>query len=148
MYGLPYYQASVIVGLLLSDGWSIYSTSTRKSGVDESKLNARIGLKQSYDKFHYFFNVFNILSHYCSSLPYLSSGIRNNSITKSLTFQTRALKCMTNFHQLFYFNGKKVIPSFSDIYYLLNPIALAHWISCCETSACFLKRDGMASKKV
>jgi hypothetical protein len=126
MYGLPYYQASVIVGLLLSDGWSTYSTSTRKSGVDESKLNARIGFRQSYDKLHYFFYVFNILSHYCSSFPYLSIGIRNNSITKSLTFQTRSLKCMTKFHLLFYVNGKKVIPSFSDIYYLLNPITLAH----------------------
>lgn len=94
--------------------------------MDESKLNARIGFKQSYDKFNYFFYVFDILSHYCSNLPYLSITRRNNTKTKSLTLQTRALKCMTEYHKLFYINGKKVIPSFLDLYYLLNPIALAH----------------------
>lgn len=137
MYGLPYFQRSVITGLLLSDGWSVYSSSSRKNGVVESKLNARIGFRQSYEKFNYFFFVFNILSHYCSSYPYLSIGKRNNTITKSLTLQTRSLKCMTELHQLFYVNGKKTLPSFLDLYFLLNPIALANWIY----------GDGMASKK-
>ena len=136
-YKLPFYQRSVIIGLLLSDAWSILSQSTRKKGLEVSKLNARIGFKQSFDKFNYLFYVFNILSHYCSSYPYLTVGNRKNNITKSLTFQTRALNCFTKYHQLFYVNNKKVIPPFEEIYHLLNPIALAHWIA----------GDGMASKK-
>jgi len=126
MYDLPRYQSSVILGLLLSDGWTIYSSSTRKSGVDESKLNARLGFKQSLDKFYYFFSVFNDLAHYCSSFPYLNTGKRNNTITYALVFQTRALPCLTKYHQLFYVNGKKIVPK--DIYNLLDPVVLTHWI--------------------
>lgn len=137
MYELPYYQSSVLIGILISDGWSIYSYSTRKGGIDNSKLNARIGFRQSFDKFKYFFYVFYIFSHYCVSIPYLTIGKRNQTINKSLTFQTRALKCFTKYHKLFYVNRKKTIPPFEIIYYLINPIALAHWIS----------GDGIALKK-
>ena len=129
MYELPSYQSSVLVGILLSDGWSIYSYSTRKGGVDNSRLNARIGFKQSLDKFEYFYSVFEIFAHYCVSMPYLTIGKRKEFINKSTTFQTRALSCFTKYHNLFYVDGKKTIPSFEILYYLLDPIALAHWVA-------------------
>ena len=45
---LPPYQKSVIVGLLLSDGWlSLSKSNTIKND------NARLGFKQSLDKFEY-----------------------------------------------------------------------------------------------
>ena len=107
MYELPYYQSSVLVGILLSDGWSVFS-----QGVDNSKLNARIGFKQSFDKLKYFFYVFDIFSPYCVSMPYLTVGQRNKTVTNSLTFQTRSLKCFTKYHNIFYVDGKKTIPAF------------------------------------
>lgn len=98
-------------------------------GVDNSKLNARIGFKQSFDKFKYFFYVFDLFSPYCVSMPYLTVGKRNKTVTNSLTFQTRSLKCFTKYHNIFYVDGKKTIPAFETLYYLLNPVALAHWVA-------------------
>jgi hypothetical protein len=45
MYELPSYQLSVVVGLLLSDGWLSFA---------KTKTNARFGFSQSFDKFEYF----------------------------------------------------------------------------------------------
>ena len=45
MIQLPYYQKSVIIGLLLSDGWLYFPSATNK--------NARIEFRQSLDKFEY-----------------------------------------------------------------------------------------------
>ena len=45
MIGLPSYQLGIVVGLLLSDGWLIYASSTHK--------NARLGLTQSLNHFEY-----------------------------------------------------------------------------------------------
>lgn len=55
----------------------------------------------------------------------MRNSIRKNTITYSVELHTRALPCFTNLHTLFY-NNKKIIPE--DIYNLLDPIALAHWI--------------------
>lgn len=58
MIQLPPYQYSVVIGLLLSDGWLTYSNSRSK--------NARLGFLQSGANSSYVWYVFNILSHYCS----------------------------------------------------------------------------------
>jgi hypothetical protein len=70
--------------------------------------------------------VFNLLSHYCSSLPNLTSSVRVGKINYAVGFFTRSLPCFTNLHSLFYPLGIKIIPS--NIYELLTPIALAHLI--------------------
>jgi hypothetical protein len=44
----------------------------------------------------------------------------------SLTLQTRSLYCFSKLYQLFIENGVKTIPK--DIFNLLEPVALAHWI--------------------
>ena len=48
--------------------------------------------------------------------------------TIGLQFRTRAMPCITALRSLFYpgFSNTKVIPI--DIYDLLTPAALAHWI--------------------
>lgn len=123
MYELPFYQKSVIIGLLLSDDHLAISSSKNKN---RSNLNALLYFKQSLNKFDYLWFVFNILSHYCNSFPYLTIGKRNKTITYGLQIYTRALPCLTKLHTLFYDNKIKIIPE--DIYNLLDPIALAHWI--------------------
>jgi len=112
------YQYNVIIGLLLSDGWLIFASKTHK--------NARLGLKQSLDHSQYVWFVFNILSHYCSSSPRLTTSIRAGNWNYGLQFVTRSMPCLTELHSLFYPNGVKIIPN--NIFELLTPIALAHMI--------------------
>jgi hypothetical protein len=118
MVKLPPFYYSVIVGLILSDGWLVFAYITNK--------NARLGFKQSLVNFGYFWFVFNLLSHYWSSYPHLVSGLREGTKTYGIEIFTRGLPCFTNFYNLFYVNKVKVIPN--EIYNLLDPIALAHWI--------------------
>lgn len=64
MMKLPPYRRSMIIGLLLSDGWLTIASKT--------SLNARLGFKQSLAKGDYVWFVFNELSHCCSSYPVLT----------------------------------------------------------------------------
>lgn len=123
MYALPPLQYSVIVGLLLSDAW-LHKDTPAKNVIKPRGNSTRLGFSQSYDKFEYFFSVYNYLSHYCSTIPHLKIRIRTVNFLYSLTFQTRNLPCLDNLLELFYKKGVKVIPA--DIYNLLDPIALAH----------------------
>ena len=118
MVQLAPYQYNVIIGILLSDGWLEFSSKANK--------NARWGFKQSLDKFAYVWFVFNILSHYCSSSPRLTTSIRAGNRFYGLRFRTRAMPCLTELYSLFYPNGVKIVPY--NIFELLTPIALAHMI--------------------
>ena len=111
-------QHSVIVGVLLSDGWLTMST--------EKSLNARLGIKQSLAQSSYVFFVFNLLSHYCASAPSFTSSIRAGKLLYGVQLFTRSLPCFTELYSLFYYNKTKVIPV--NIYDLLTPVALAHLI--------------------
>ena len=113
------YQYSVIIGLLLSDGCLIFSSKAHKK-------NALLGFKQSLAHSQYVLFVFNILSHYCSSIPFLTTGIRAGNRFYVLEFRTRSMPCLTELRFLFYPNGVKIVPY--NIYELLTPIALAHMI--------------------
>jgi len=115
---LPSYQKGVIVGLLLSDGGLSFSNSR--------SINARLGFNQSLDHFEYFWFVFTILSHYCSSYPYLTINIRNETQVYAIRIFTRSLPCFTELFTLFVINKVKVVPQ--DIFNQLTPVALAHWI--------------------
>lgn len=85
---------------------------------------------QSQDKSNYLFHRFNIFGHYCNKMPSLK--IKNwvvKGVPKThfgLRLATRALPCFTEKYHLFYKNNIKCVPT--DIYNLLHPIALAHWI--------------------
>ena len=85
-----------------------------------------MGFKQSADRASYVLFVFNLLSHYCSSSPQLTSGIRSGKRYHGLQFFTRTMPCITELYFLFYPKGVKSIPQ--NIYALLTPIALAHLI--------------------
>ena len=119
MIVLPPYQESIVVGLLLSDGWL---SLTRSNTVS----NARLGFKQSLEKFEYVWKVFNDLSHYCQKYPTFYLNHRAGKVYPGITIATRALPCFTSLHNIFYIDNKKVIPY--NIYDILTPVALAHLI--------------------
>ena len=108
---------SIIVGKLLSDGW-----------LDKYSLNSnvRFKFKQSINRSDYVIYSWMGLSHYCSNIPYIVKSIRKGKISHGIEFSTRSLPCFNELHTLFYRNNKKVVPD--NIYNILNPIALAHWI--------------------
>jgi len=70
--------------------------------------------------------VFNQLSHYCASVPSLTTNTRANKLLYGIQFFSRSLPCFTELYSLFYVNKIKVIPA--NIYDLLTPVALAHLI--------------------
>lgn len=117
MIAIPLYQYSVIVGLLLSDGY-FWSGSTNKS--------PRLELKQSWINRKYLLFVFNILSHYCEKHPVLKLSKRAGKVFYGILFYTRHLSCFNELQSKFYVNNVKVIPE--GIYNLLTPVALAHGI--------------------
>jgi len=118
MIQLPADQKSVIVGLILSDGWLRFPSKTSKSTL--------IGLTQSLAHFDYIWSVFFFLSHYCDNIPKLRIGMRAGKPFYGLELVTRSLPCFIEIYNLFYVNGVKVVPN--NIYELLTPLAFAQWI--------------------
>ena len=118
LYTLTPYQFSVIIGLMLSDGWTNIGKTSRN-------INARFGLKQSIKHFPFLWKVFLILGNLCGSTPTLTKTIMRGKLFYSLQLQTRAMPCLTIIHNMFYKDGK-IVPK--DIYEYLNPICLAFWI--------------------
>jgi len=116
---LPLHIKSIMVGLILSDAWVRFDNKTCK--------NALLGFSQSGANSQYFWFVFLILSHYCPSYPLLRIRSRLGKKTIGLQFKTRTMPCLTEIHSLFYQNnGIKIVPE--NIYDLLTPASLAHWI--------------------
>ena len=71
LLGLTHRIESILIGLLLSDGWF------QKRG----HWNPRFGLKQSIINFPLLWYVFSIISHYCRNLPHVSSNVEVNYLT-------------------------------------------------------------------
>lgn len=86
MIKLPPYQYSVIVGLILSDGWLRFISLRHK--------NAQLGFEQSGAHGEYVWAVFGVLSPYCNSYPIYRERTRNGKTFLSIYFFTRSLPCM------------------------------------------------------
>ena len=114
---MPSHLYSIIVGILLSDGW-----------LEKENLNAntRFRFKQVLARSDYIIYSFLLLAHYCSSVPKIVKGERADTVTYGLQFSTRRYQCFNELYTLFYKNKNKVIPT--NIYDLLTPVALANWI--------------------
>nr|UEK25951.1 NADH dehydrogenase subunit 4 [Mutinus fleischeri] len=125
MVEIPSNLNSIIVGLLLSDGWLFKNNAG----------NTLLGLKQSMFNSTFVFYVFNKLSHYCSRYPTITSTRLKGKIFKGVQMVTRVYPCFTKWHSIFYVNNKKIVPV--DLYHLLTYEALAYWIM----------GDGTRSKK-
>jgi len=78
--------------------------------------------------FAYFYSVFWLCAPLCQGMFRIFTHTVRGTVCYAVRFQTRALPFLTELHTLFYVNGVKVIPDVLIMYYLLTPIALAHWI--------------------
>ena len=86
--------------------------------------NTRLSFKQSFKTFEYFFNVFNKLSHYCSSYPYITrTNIKGNKFY-GICIYTRSYPCLTEFYNMFYVKKIKIVPL--NLYELIDYEFLAY----------------------
>lgn len=111
---IPIHLHSVILGVLLSDGWLYQNKS----------LKTLLAFKQK--DFEYLWFVYTKLSHYCRSLPKITSTNLNGKKFTAVMFATRVYPCFTEWYNLFYVEGQKRVPL--DLYNMLTYEALAHWI--------------------
>lgn len=79
MVKLPLNVTDVLIGLLLSDGWM------QKQNVGG---DSRFSIKQSLQHFDYFWSVFMILNHYCSSYPSLTRAKHKNKTYVGISMTT------------------------------------------------------------
>jgi hypothetical protein len=130
-FSITNYHKSVIVGVLLSDGYI----------QKRVHWNPRISLKQSLKNFEYLWSVFISLSVFCSSYPYINKTIKRGKLFYSTEFMTRQLKSLNEIYNIFYLVpstgtfpfekaiGVSQIKSITpDLFHYLDYIALAHWI--------------------
>jgi hypothetical protein len=109
----------VFIGILLGDANFNGRRGTR---------NIRISFKQSIINFPYMWQVFTMLSHYCSSVPRFECSKLGDKLHGRLVFETRHYPILNQLHDLFIINKVKVIKQ--DLFHYLTPLALAHWIMC------------------
>jgi hypothetical protein len=120
MFQLTPRVRSIIIGLLLSDGW------LQKRG----HWNPRIGLKQSIKNFPYIWYVYNELAYLCSGQLMFGSSTLRGQIFYNLTLQTRQLACLKEIFHLFYIvvDNKIIKVIKEDLFFYTDYIVLAHWI--------------------
>lgn len=116
MVNIPNNLRSMLCGLLISDAW-----------LEINKIgNTRFFFKQSMANFLFVIFVFNRLSHYCSDYPYLTSNSFKGKKFKALCFNTRVYPCLTEYYEMFYVKGVKIVPL--NLYELIDYEFLAYWI--------------------
>jgi hypothetical protein len=116
MVRIPPNMYSILVGLIISDGW----LEINKSG------NTRFVFKQSIDKFEYCYTVFLKLSHYCPSYPFIVKTNLNGKLFYGISFITRTYPCLTELYHIFYKKKVKIVPA--NLFDILTYEVLAHWI--------------------
>ena len=97
MINLTFFQKSMIVGILLSDG----NIEKRKG------WNPRIRIEHSFKNFNYIWFVFNELSTLINTFPLLIKRKFKSKYFYSLAFRTRQLSCLNEMYDLFYDTNKK-----------------------------------------
>ncbi len=111
---------SIIIGLLLSDGWiqkRVY-------------WNPRLGFKQSLINFSYLWQVYNELAYLTGSLPVLGKSIIRGKTFYNVSFQTRQLNSLIEIYNLLYISkeGKNIKIIKPELILYMDYIVLAHWI--------------------
>jgi hypothetical protein len=130
MFSLTADLKAILVGLLLGD------LHARKQ---DRNVNAWLCFEQGLVHEEYVMHLYELFKSYCRSVPKTTNRLpdkRTGKIYSRVTFTTMALPCFNELYELFYVNGKKVIPS--NIGELLKIGGLAYWI--CD-DGCFVERD-------
>lgn len=118
MVKIPNQLYPMLGGLIISDAW----LQINKSG------NTRFFFKQSFSNFIFVFFIFNYINHYCSTYPSITNTYINGKKIKGISLNTRSYPCLTEFYNMFYVKGKKIVPL--NLYEIIDYEFLAFWIMC------------------
>lgn len=111
---------SVIVGICLGD-----------AGISKANKDASIKIEQGYKQYDFVLHLFNLFKEYC----FITSigerrepvGSPRAGLIKSYWFRTFAIPQITEFWNVFYVNGVKIItPGLITLY--VDAIALTYWV--------------------
>jgi LAGLIDADG DNA endonuclease family len=120
MVKIPSNLNSFLTGIIISDGF----LKKTNSG------NIILIFKQSIKNFDFLFTCFLKLAHFCQGYPRLDFTHLNGKVHYLILFATRAYPCFIYWHELFYVNNKKIVPSVGnkvgEFYNLLDFEALAY----------------------
>nr|QWC53727.1 LAGLIDADG homing endonuclease [Rhizoctonia solani] len=110
----------ILVGLFLGD---LY-VQKRKP-----QWNPTLKFKQGIINSQYLMHLYGLFQSYCPSAPKVHVGAPNKitgKINSYIAFHSYSLSCFNELYDLFYPNGKKVVPQ--NIGDLLTPSGLCYWI--------------------
>ena len=123
-FSLTQNQEEMVVGLLLGD------LCARKY---KGSVNACLQFKQGIIHEDYLLDLYERFKESCPSALRIKTKIlnpqpdkRTGKVYSSICFSTYSLPCFNDLYNLFYVEGKKVVPG--NIGDLLTPLALAYWI--------------------
>lgn len=109
----------ILTGLLLGD---LHAERPYRNG------NTRLKFVQGQIHEPYALYLFGFFKGFCSTEPKIikhKPSTQTDKIYSSIRFQTYSLPCFNEFHDLFYFNGRKIIPK--NIGELLTAKGLSAW---------------------
>src|SRR5690349_2770352 len=112
-------QKEMVVGLLLGD------LNAQNLGV-----NARLRFAQGTvhkDYLNWLYEQFQDLCPQDPKILIQKPHIRTGKVYSSIWFNTNSLPCFNELYNLFYLDGRKVVPM--NIGDLLTPLGLAYWIA-------------------
>ena len=119
-FSLPQNLKDILVGLALGDLF----INKQKKGV-----NVRLEFTQGLLHIEYIQHLFELFIDYCGmgpQTPSVSPDKRTGKIYGVVRFTTFTLPCFNELYNLFYVDGKKIVPS--NIGELLTLHGLAYWI--------------------
>lgn len=121
--------SQILVGLLLGD---LYACKQSK--------NVHLQFKQGVIHSDYLFHLYELFQEYCLSAPKTFDSLahkRTGKVYSYVQFRTISLPCFNELYNLFYHEGKKVVPL--NIAELFTPLSLAYWLS---DDGSFIKSHG------
>ena len=92
------------------------------------KANVRLVFRQSSVNSSYLFHLYNLFQEFVTTPPSVSEVVdkKTGKSRFNLCFTTLALPCFNEIYNIFYLDGKKIIPN--NIAEYLTRVSLAYWI--------------------
>jgi hypothetical protein len=111
---IPSELKDVIIGLGLGD---LYIRRRNK--------NTCLCFKQSIKHEAYILHLYSLFQEYCKMSPRIKDASLNKKVHQSIYFDTLTYEAFNYYHDLFYKDKVKIVPS--NIHELLTPRGLAYW---------------------
>lgn len=95
----------------------------------ENAVNARLRFEQSTIHEDYINFLYKLFSRFCNMVPMIkihAAAKKTGKVYSSIYFSTYSLPCFTEYYNIFYLDGRKIVPQ--NIGKLLTPSVLAYWL--------------------